>query len=117
MPKSFSECLTMIKDHLIIIIIIAMSFSVSFTMVLTSELHTRDLTKRVEVLEEIVKRADQSCSILENRYNNDVNTYWNPLVEKFNNYTATTNEVINNHAKIINEHDDRITEVEGRRFF
>lgn len=115
MPKSFSECLTMIKDHLVIII--AMILSVSFTMSLTFTMYTRDLTKRIEVLEEISQREDQSCADLENRYNNDVNTYWNPLVEKFNNYTATTDEVINNHAKIINEHDDRITEVEGRRFF
>lgn len=115
MPKNFSECLTMIKDHLIIII--AMILSVSFTMVLTFELHTRDLSKRVEVLEEIVKRADQACSNLENMYNNDVNTYWNPLVEKFNYYTETTDEVISNHAKIIQEHGARITEVESRRFF
>lgn len=115
MPKNFAECTQMIKDHLIIII--AMILSVSFTMVLTFELHTRDLSKRVEVLEEIVKRADQACSNLENMYNNDVNTYWNPLIEKFNNYTATTDDVINNHAKVIQEHGARITEVEGRRYF
>lgn len=115
MPKNISECLDLLKNNLFLIIVMCVSFGITVSFTFT--IFANDLTKRVELLEDSSKRMDQSCATLEDRYNNDVNTYWNPLVRKFNHYTETTDHIIDEHAKMLDEHEERITEVEGRRFF
>lgn len=75
------------------------------------------LQNRIEVLEETLPRADQSCADLEERYNYDVKQYWNPLVKKFNDQTSDNVRILNQHADMLNDMESRLEEVEKRRFF